>query len=123
MYIYSFEKLDVWQKAQTLTTQIYKLTLEFPSIEQFGLTSQMRRCAISITSNIAEGSARKTPKDQGQFSTISYGSLMELLSQLITAKNLNYISIETLNEIRPIIDEISNKLNALRNSQYNRTVN
>ena len=123
MYTYSFEKLDVWQLSRELVKDIYHLTLKFPDEERFGLTSQIRRATISISSNLAEGSARKTAKDQAHFTTISYGSLMELLNQLIISSDLEYVTIEELKLIRPSIEEIGNKLNSLRNSQLSRISN
>ncbi len=69
MYIYAFEKLEVWQLARRFTAEIYRLTRCFPEEERFGLTSQMRRSARSVAANIAEGSTRATGKDQGHFYT------------------------------------------------------
>jgi four helix bundle protein len=120
MYTYSFEKLDVWQLSRELVKKIYHLTRKFPDEERYGLISQIRRATISVSSNLAEGSARKTAKDQAHFTTVSYGSLMEMLNQLIISSDLKYITDVELSEIRPDIEEIGNKLNALRNSQLNR---
>ena len=80
---YSFEKLASWQHARKLAAWIYVVTQKFPSEEKFGLTSQMRRAAVSIASNLAEGTSRTTVKDQFHFSTISYSSTIELLNDLI----------------------------------------
>ena len=120
MYKYSFEKLDVWQLSRELVKDIYALTKNFPVSEKYGLKSQINRAAISISSNLAEGAARKTAKDQAHFTTIAYGSLMEMLNQLIISSDLEYISFEELKNIRPNIEKIGNKLNSLRNSQYQR---
>lgn len=120
MYKYSFEKLDVWQQSRELVKDIYDLTKGFPREEKYGLTSQIRRATISVSSNLAEGAARKTAKDQSNFSTIAYGSLMEMLNHLILAADLDFINKEMLDNIRPKIEEVGNKLNSLRNSQYNR---
>jgi four helix bundle protein len=117
---YYFEKLEVWELGKQLTLKIYKLTTDFPGTEQFGLTSQLRRAAISITSNIAEGSSRQTGKDQARFSEIAFGSLMEVLNQSIIAKDLGFIPESDLNDLRPLIEEIGNKLNSLRKSQLSR---
>ncbi len=117
MKLYSFERLDVWQLSRKLTKNIYKISSEFPSEEKFGLVSQIRRASISVTSNIAEGSSRKSGKEQARFSEIAFGSLMEVLSQLIAAKDLEFISEEEINNQRPLIEEIGNKLNKLRQSQ------
>ena len=120
MYQYSFEKLDVWQQSRALVKEVYKITEGFPVEEKYGLTSQIRRASISVSSNLAEGAARKTAKDQAHFSTIAYGSLMELLNQLILASDLDYITNEVVVKTRPRIEEIGNKLNSLRNSQVKR---
>ena len=88
MYVQSFKELIVWQKSILLTKQIYKITQNFPRDELYGLTSQMRRCAVSIPSNIAEGKKRKTKKDFLQFLRIADGSAAELETQLIIAKDI-----------------------------------
>ena len=80
----------VWQKSIKIVTKVYELTEKFPHTEMYGLTSQMRRCAISIPSNIAEGWQRGTKKDYRHFLTISLGSSAELETQLIIAKSLKY---------------------------------
>ena len=116
MYTYSFEKLNVWQQSRLLTKEIYLLTNNFPSEEKFGLTSQMRRAVISVSSNIAEGSSRKTIKDQRHFYTIAFSSLMELLNQLILTLDLGFLSEEKYLELRSSIERISNQLNKLRST-------
>ena len=118
LYLFAFEKLDVWRLSIKLAKSIYQTAITFPETEKFGLTNQIRRASVSISSNIAEGSARKSSKDQARFYEIAFGSLMEVTSQLILAVELEYISAETINEIRPKIDEIANMLNALRNSCF-----
>ncbi len=80
----------------------------------------MRRAAISVSSNIAEGTSRSSYKDQAHFSQIAFSSLMELLSQLILAKDLKYINEFTYKETRELIEELSRQINALRKSQLNR---
>jgi four helix bundle protein len=115
MHEYSFEKLEVWKEAIKLSVNIYKTTKSFPDEEKFGLISQMRRCSVSISSNIAEGTARLTNKDKSHFMTIAYSSCLELLNQSIIAKELNFISEENYKNIRFEIESITNKINALRN--------
>jgi four helix bundle protein len=83
--------LDVWKKSMDLVETIYKLTQTFPDTEKFGLTSQMRRCAVSIPSNIAEGSARKGDKELIHFLHIALGSLSELETQYLIAVRLAFI--------------------------------
>ena len=121
MYTYSFEKLEVWKLSRELASTIYNVTKEFPSEEKYGLVTQMRRCSVSISSNLAEGSSRKSMKDQAHFTQIAYGSLMELLNQLIISADLGFMTEAQLFEIRPAIEEIGNKLNAFRNSQLKKT--
>ena len=122
MRLFSFEKLDVWKLSMTLTKSIYEITNTFPEEEKFGLTSQIRRACVSITSNIAEGNSRITGKEQARFTEISFGSLLEVLNQLIIATELEYISETELNNIRPSIEEIANKLNSLRKYQLTKEV-
>ena len=96
--------LDVWNKSVELVTEVYEITKNFPKDEMFGLTSQIRRSAVSIPSNIAEGSARKGNKEFAQFLYISLGSAAELETQFIIANNLKYMSS---NEYESIIDDLS----------------
>jgi four helix bundle protein len=114
MYTYSFEKLEVWQNARDLAKQIYIVTKSYPEEEKFGLINQMRRAVISISSNIAEGSGRTSSKDYAHFIQIAYGSLLELLNQLILSVDLEYISDSSYLDLRANVEEISNKLNSLR---------
>lgn len=113
-YKYSFEKLEVWQQARKLTKYVYEFTRNFPEEEKFGLTSQMRRSAISICSNLAEGNSRVTNKDRANFFMIAYSSSSELLSQMIIAYDLGYIDEKALAERRCQLEEITNKINSLR---------
>ena len=119
MYEYSFEKLEVWKLAKDLCVYIYQLTKKLPDDERFGLTSQMRRAAISIASNIAEGSSRVSSKDQSHFYTIAFSSTMELLNQLIISKDLKLISEEGLEEGRLQIEQITKRLSNLKRSALN----
>ena len=117
MHYYSFEKLDVWRLSRELTADIYRLTKAFPKDEMFGLSSQIRRASISVASNIAEGTSRTSGKDKAHFSVIAYSSLMEVLNQVIIACDLEYISQEDSDSLRIKVNEISNKLIALKNAQ------
>ena len=85
----TYRELKVWQKSMKFVTDIYKLTQDFPDIEKFGLTSQIRRSAVSIPSNIAEGFVRRLPKEFIRFLRISISSLFELQTQLNICKNIN----------------------------------
>lgn len=117
---YSFEKLEVWHDSRTLTKMVYTITKGFSEDERFGITNQMRRSCISVSSNIVEGSYRSTGKDKSNFMTFAYSSLMELLNQTIASLDLNYISEEQYNELRTQIEKVSNKLNAL--TKYFKTI-
>src|SRR3989344_4501575 len=90
--IVTFKDLIAWQEGIKLVLLIYKITKLFPKEELFALTTQMRRCAISITSNIAEGFSRRNRREKNQFYYIALGSLTELQNQVIIAKELGYIS-------------------------------
>ncbi len=122
-YKFSFENLEVWQKSIDFAILVYKMTKSFPKEEVYGLSSQIQRASVSISSNIAEGSSKKSFKEQARFSEISFGSLMEVLSQLILAKDLEYITEKTYSEMRKSIEEISRLLNAYKNSQIKRGKN
>ena len=113
---YSFEKLNVWQEAKKLVVDVYHLLDEFPKFEKYALCDQIRRAVVSVPSNIAEGSGRKSLKEQIRFLEISYGSLMETFNQLLIAIELNYITEKSVEEIKPTIDAVAKMLNGLRNS-------
>ncbi len=119
MKTYSFEKLLVWQKSRRLAVAIYKTTKEFPKEELFGMISQMRRCSISIASNIAEGSGRQTLKEKARYTEIAYASALELINQLMISLDLEYLKEENYIELRTEIEEITFMLDALRKSQVN----
>jgi four helix bundle protein len=91
MYTYSFEKLEVWVEAKDFTKSAYHITSKFPDTEKFGLVSQIRRASVSMCSNIAEGSARKSYKDKTHFTTMAFGSSVEVLNQLILSYELSFI--------------------------------
>lgn len=119
MYEYSFEKLEVWKESKKLTKIIYQITSRYPENEKFGLTSQLRRASISVCSNLAEGSARITPKDKAHFSTIAYSSLIEVLNQIIISYELDFIDESDYLNFRNLIESLSNKINSLRKFQLN----
>lgn len=121
MYMFSFEKLEVWIEAKKLSKEIYLITANFPATEKFGLISQLRRASISIASNIAEGSARKSYKDKAHFSTMAFSSAVEVLNQLIISFELNFISEIDYLRLRKQIESVTNKLNALRNYQADKS--
>ena len=94
-----YRELEAWKTARALTVRVYRLTAGFPQEERFGLISQMRRCAVSVPSNIAEGYGRSTDKDRRHFLHIARGSLYELETQVFLAVDLGFISEEQCNEV------------------------
>ena len=112
--IRSYQDLLVWQKGMALVKKIYQLTRSFPDAERFGLTSQMRRAAVSIPSNIAEGQARHTRKEFVQFISHSEGSVAELETQVIISVELGYCSLADTQEIKGLTTELSKMLDSLR---------
>lgn len=107
------KRLDVWKKAIDLILDIYKLSEAFPRTEVYGLTSQMRRAAVSVASNIAEGAGRQTRKEFINFLHVAQGSLSELDTQLVIATRLEYVPADTYKEIENKIEEISKMLTGL----------
>lgn len=110
----TFERLEVWQKARRLVKLTYELVSKFPIHERYGLSDQMRRAAISIPSNLAEGSGRTSYKEKAHFCEISYGSMMELSSQLILAVDFDFLSKKDIEEAQSLIDDLERQLCAFR---------
>jgi len=109
-------KLKVWHKAMNLVSDVYRITNEFPKDEVYGLSPQMRRAAVSVPSNLAEGAGRKGSKEFKQFLNIAQGSLSELDTQIELARMLGYISQQEYEELIMKITEISKMLYGLSNS-------
>jgi len=105
--IKTHKDLDVWKKSMDLVEEVYRFTQGFPGSEKYGLINQIRRCAISVPSNIVEGSARNTSKETTQFCYIALGSLAELETQLLIAERLGYCekidALDNLVEIRRML--------------------
>jgi four helix bundle protein len=101
--MHRYQELNVWKKAMDLVASIYELTDKFPTKEQFGLTSQINRCSVSIASNIAEGAGRNSKKEFNQFLGIAAGSLFELETQLLISSRVGYSKEE---EIKSLVDSI-----------------
>lgn len=97
--IKSFTDLNAWKEGHELVLSIYSSTKTFPAEEKFGLVDQMRRCSVSITSNIAEGFSRRSNKEKTQFFYIALGSTAELQSQLLVARDINYLTSEHFRDI------------------------
>ena len=112
--IKSFTDLIAWKEGHKLVLLIYKHTNSFPSKENFGLTNQMRRAVVSVTSNIAEGFGRNTNKDKHQFYTMAHGSLAELQNQLVIARDLHYLERTEFNNIAEQTITVSKLLSGLK---------
>ncbi len=111
--IKTYKDLIAWQKAMDLVIAVYKLTDEFPKLEIYGLVSQMRRCAVSIPSNIAEGRRRGSRKDYCRFLIISYGSGAELETQVEITKRLNFSKNLDFMRVDALLNEIMRMLNKM----------
>jgi four helix bundle protein len=114
--MFRFEKFDVWQDAVQFATTIYESTRAFPREEQFGLTAQMRRAAVSISSNIAEGSSRSSDRDFSRFVEVAYGSLMEVVAQAFIAKSQSLLAASQFDKLYADAESIARKLSGLRNT-------
>ncbi len=111
--MFRFEKIDVWRQAINFADLIYDISRSFPREEQFGLTSQVRRAAVSISSNVAEGTSRSSDRDFLRFVEIAYGSLREVVSQAHSATNQNMVEKAGFKQIRDTAEELAKKLSAL----------
>ena len=116
MAVKDFRDLLVWQKSMLLVKEIYVFTTDFPKHEVYGLTGQIRRSAISIPSNIAEGYGRESPKEFARFLRIARGSLSELQTQLYLSDNLDYVQADQFNKLLEASDEIGRMLRGLQNT-------
>lgn len=111
----NFRQLDIWNESMLICKEIYKLTESLPNDEKFGLKSQMRRCSVSIPSNIAEGCSRKTDKDFSKFLEYSIGSSFELETQLIITQESELLKKESVNQVLTRLTVLQRRMNALRN--------
>jgi four helix bundle protein len=114
--VFSFEKLEVWQEAIDFADTIYTLNRTFPENERFGLTNQMRRAAVSISSNLAEGSSRSSRPDFARFVEIATGSLFEVVSQSTISRRQNFLSEADFNRMYSACEKQSKMLSGLRKS-------
>jgi four helix bundle protein len=114
MSISTFRELKVWQLGMDLAERIYLLTSSFPKSETYGLTSQMRRCAVSIPSNLAEGHGRNSTKEFLQFIAISFGSICELETQILLSQRLDYIKIGELETTLALLIETRKTIRGLQ---------
>ena len=116
----NYKELKVWQRSYAVCIRLYQTTAKFPVEERFGLTSQLRRSAVSIPSNIAEGYGRRTTADYIRFLYIAYGSLCELETQIMLAGDLNYIEDGKLEGLKANLSEVERMLKALISSLENK---
>jgi four helix bundle protein len=107
------ERLDVWKKGIDFVVAVYETTKSFPKEEKFGLTSQLRRAAVSIPANIAEGAGRKSSREFAHFLSNSQGSASELETELLIASRLNYLGEHDYQSLRSSLDEIGRMLTGL----------
>ena len=114
--MFKFEKLNVWQKAIEYADLTYSVTRSFPADERFGLTSQMRRAAVSVSSNIAEGSSRNSSTDFARFVEIATGSLFETVSQAFISRRQGLLSEDTFQKIYTAAEEQGRMLSGLRST-------
>ncbi|MBR9986894.1 MAG: four helix bundle protein [Desulfosarcina sp.] len=119
----NYKELKVWQKSYKLCLHVYKITKRFPKDEMYGLTSQIRRSAVSIPSNIAEGYGRKTTIEYVRFLYIAYGSVCELETQTMISADLGYVEKERLQELRGEIGDVERMLKAMIKSLENKHLN
>src|SRR3954451_14279964 len=109
----NFRQLSVWQRSHLLAVEIHRLTATFPLIERYGLAAQMRRAAVSLISNIAEGCGRQSDRELAYFLRIARGSVRELESQVLLARDLDYLNDEIGTQLNESCDEISRMLAGL----------
>jgi four helix bundle protein len=119
--MHKYKELKLWQKSIDLVTSVYLTTRSFPETEKFGVISQINRAAVSIPSNIAEGAGRNSDKEFIQFLSIAHASSFELETQLIISKNLNYLSVEDLDQLTIQIEEVQ-KMNYSIQSKFKQKV-
>src|SRR3954470_13181989 len=116
--MFNFEKLEVWHKALDLADLVYSDTRSFPTDERFGLTNQMRRAAVSVSSNIAEGSSRSSKTDFARFIEISTGSLFEVVSQAFIARRQGFLNDDQFQKLYQVAEEQSRMQSGLRKSLF-----
>lgn len=114
--MFRFEKLQVWQTAIEFASDVYDVTAKFPADERFGLTSQMRRASVSVSSNVAEGSSRSSDPDFARFVEIAYGSLMEVVSEAFIARKESMMSEECFQKVYQTAEGIARMMSGLRAS-------
>lgn len=119
--MFGFEKLTAWQKAVGYADLVYRVTQRFPTEERFGLTNQLRRSAVSVSSNIAEGSSRSSRADFARFVEIAYGSLLESVSELQVARRQEFLNIEAFETAYVAAEDLAKILSGFRRSLKKRS--
>ncbi|SCD20984.1 23S rRNA-intervening sequence protein [Proteiniphilum saccharofermentans] len=114
--MHNFKKLDIWNKSVEFVADIYRLVNRLPQIERFGLVTQMQRAAVSIPTNIAEGSAKSSNKDFARFLEISLGSAYELETELLVSFKLSYIEAETYEQFQQKLSELQRMINGFKDT-------
>jgi four helix bundle protein len=120
MAVKDYRELIVWQKAMDLVEKVYLLTAKFPKEEIYGLTAQIRRAAVSIPSNVAEGQGRHTTRDFLNFLSIAHGSLKEVETQILIAERLAFVDPNQASELTVLTEEVGRLISGLRNSLKNK---
>ncbi|MDO4210142.1 MAG: four helix bundle protein [Bacteroidales bacterium] len=118
--MFSFQNLQVWHESRCLVTRVYRLVGQLPIEERFALSDQLRRAVVSIPTNIAEGTSRFSDKEKAHFIEIAYGSLCEVYSLLVTARDLDYITDENLDDQHVQIEAVGRMLCKLRSEYLSR---
>ena len=117
----SFKNLDIWQNGMEIVKRLYKLTKDWPKEEKYGLTSQVRRAAVSVPANIAEGIGRGSPKEAARFANMSLGSLYELQTLLEIAVELEYIENEVHSELKRELSTLAKRISSFVSYQENKS--
>ena len=117
---YTLETLEAWRAARVLRTKVYRLSANFPKHETYNVCSQLRRAAVSVVNNLAEGSGRATAKDQAHFSVMAYSSTPEVFNLLFIAADKGYIEEATVEDYRADVNKVTALINGLRKSQLRR---
>ena len=113
--MHNFKSLHCWQRSRVFCSNIYKVTSSFPAEERYGLTSQIRRATVSVSSNIAEGTSRSSSRDFARFLEIAIGSAVEVETQLILSHDLSFIDDHNYSELSKEVNVIIKQIRALRN--------
>ena len=114
--MFRFEKLEVWKEAVGYANSVYVVTRAFPDAERFGLTSQMRRAAVSISASLAEGTSRTTDKDFARFVEIAYGSLLENVSEAFIARDQRFLRSQDFSKLYADAEKLARMLSGLRSA-------